>query len=119
MAASACSAVNCPLLAWRRRTDVTSIRRRSGPAIDSPWKRSLNRRPSSPASASAGASTEASTTSTFLVDRLDSALGGKPALRTMFDPLEYLVDRWSRRDQRELCCEKLLERLTSLFGTAN
>lgn len=102
-----------------RSTATTSTRSKSGPAAVSPQSRSRNRRPSGPASATTGASTEASTTSTFLVECLDRGLRRQRTLRTPLDPVADLLHRRRRCDLCELCGEELLKRLAGLLRSAD
>ena len=106
------------MLAWRRSAEVTSTRRRSGPKTVSPRRRSRKRCPSLPSSASTGARTDASTTSTFVVQRGNGVLRGKLTLAAMLDSIEHLVHRRRYCDQGELSGKELLERLPCLLSPA-
>src|SRR5688572_15742068 len=100
-------------------TANTSMRSRSGPAIVSPRRRVRMAAPSVPASMIAGASTDASTTSTLGVDRVDRFLRRQSALRPRLDAVEHLIHGGRRSDDRELTGEVLLERLTSALGATD
>ena len=107
-----------PVLACRRSTDVTSTRSRSGPKTVSPRRRPLKRCPSLPSSASTGARTDASTTSTFVVQGGNGVFRGKLTLAAMLESIQHLVHRRRYCDQGELSGKELLERLPCLLSPA-
>ena len=94
---------------WWRSTERTSIRSRSGAANTSSRTRTPRHRPSGPPSATIGATTDASTTSTLGFECSDGISGADATLATTLDRVEGLIERGGGRDQHELLREELLE----------
>jgi len=99
-------------------TETASTRRRSGAASDSPVIRARHASPSGPPSATAGAITEASTTSTFVRDGGDRIRSRESALRSVLDPGDHVVDCRGRHHRGQLGREVLLQRLTGELGSS-